>query len=145
VHGVKIPVKRLDAAIPLPTHARSGDAGVDLFARRGGRIAPGERDLVPAGIAVAIPKGYVGLIAPRSGLATRHGIGLVNAPGVLDSGFRGEIHALLVNGGDEPFQFKRGERIAQLVVVPCVQLEFDPVDELPTSQRGEGGFGSTGA
>ncbi len=141
----KILVKRLDPELPLPSHARSGDAGVDLFARDGGVLGPGERGHVPTGIAVAIPEGFVGLITPRSGLATRHGISLVNSPGVLDSGFRGEIHVVVINQGSEGFTYRRGDRIAQLVVVPFVTQELVVVDELPDSGRGDGGFGSTGS
>ncbi len=100
--------------------------------------------MVPTGIAVAIPSGHVGLVAPRSGLAARHGIGVVNAPGVIDAGFRGEIHAILVNLGSEPVELARGERIVQLVVVPVAEQEFVEVGELPDSARGSGGFGSTG-
>jgi len=118
MHAQKILVKQLDPDLPLPRHATSGDAGVDLYAREAGTIWPGERKLVPTGIAVAIPIGYVGLIAPRSGLAIKHGISLVNSPGILDSGFRGEIHAVMANSGEEAFEYGRGDRIAQLVVVP---------------------------
>ena len=100
--------------------------------------------MVPTGIAVALPNGYVGLIAPRSGLAARHGISLVNSPGILDAGYRGEIHAVLINEGDEPFEYERGERIAQLVVVPFAAQEYEVVVSLPVSDRGDGGFGSTG-
>ena len=101
--------------------------------------------MVPTGIAVAVPPGYVGLIAPRSGLAIKHGISLVNAPGILDSGYRGEIHAIVINEGDEAFDYKRGDRIAQLVVVPFAEQQFEVVAELPDSARGDGGFGSTGS
>ena len=117
---------------------------MDLYARTGGALAPGERTLVPTGISVAVPDGYVGLIAPRSGLAARHGISLVNSPGILDSGYRGEIHAVLINEGEEPFEYERGERIAQLVVVPFATQEYEVVANLPNSDRGAGGFGSTG-
>lgn len=143
--GLKILVKQLDPRLPLPRQATSGDAGVDLYAREGGTLDPGQRTMVPTGIAVAVPEGYVGLISPRSGLAVRHGISLVNAPGILDAGYRGEIHAVVINEGDEPFEYERGERIAQLVVVPFVTPEFEVVDELPTSERGDGGFGSSGS
>ena len=144
MHPTKILVQRIDADLPLPAHATAGDAGVDLFARRGGRLQPGERDMVPTGIAVAIPDGYVGLVCPRSGLAVRSGVSLVNGPGVIDSGYRGELHAVVVNLGDEPFEFARGDRIAQLVVVPFVTQELTEVSALPETQRGTGGFGSTG-
>jgi dUTP pyrophosphatase len=100
--------------------------------------------LVPTGVAVAVPSGYVGLVAPRSGLAANSGISLVNAPGILDEGYRGEIYAIVVNLGSDPFVYDRGDRIAQLVVVPFVEQELQVVDELPESTRGAGGFGSTG-
>lgn len=145
MHALKILVKQLDPDLPLPRHATGGDAGVDLYARETGTIWPGERKLVPTGIAVAVPSGYVGLIAPRSGLAIKYGISLVNSPGVLDSGYRGEIQAVMVNGGDEAFDYKRGDRIAQLVVVPYAHQQFEVVEDLPDSDRGEGGFGSTGS
>ncbi|NND03474.1 MAG: dUTP diphosphatase [Acidimicrobiia bacterium] len=145
MHALKILLKQLDPDIPLPSHATSGDAGVDLYAREAGTIWPGERKLVPTGVAVAVPSGYVGLIAPRSGLAIKHGISLVNSPGILDSGYRGEIHAVMINQGDEAFEYDRGDRIAQLVVVPFAQQHFEVVEELPESDRGEGGFGSTGS
>jgi len=141
---MKIPLVRLDPELPLPSHSHPGDAGVDLRARCAVRLEPGERGMVPTGIAVAIPSGHVGLVAPRSGLAARHGIGVVNAPGVIDAGFRGEIHAILVNLGSEPVELARGERIVQLVVVPVAEQEFVEVGELPDSARGSGGFGSTG-
>lgn len=144
MHSLKILVQQLDPDIPLPRHARPGDAGVDLYARAGGVLAPGERTLVPTGIAVALPEGHVGLIAPRSGLAARHGISLVNSPGILDAGYRGEIQAVLINEGTEPFEYERGERIAQLVVVPFATQDYEVVAELPGSDRGAGGFGSTG-
>lgn len=145
MHDVKILVKQLDAELPLPGHAKPGDAGVDLCAREPGTIWPGERKLVPTGIAVALPVGYVGLITPRSGLAIKHGISVVNSPGILDSGYRGEIQVIMLNGGEEAFEFERGDRIAQLVVVPFVEQRYEAVDELPASDRGEGGFGSTGS
>ena len=100
--------------------------------------------MVPTGLAVAIPEGHVGLVAPRSGLAVRHGIGVVNGPGVVDAGYRGEVHVLLINHSTVPFEFERGERIAQLVVVPVVEQEFEEVDVLPPTRRGDDGFGSTG-
>ncbi|NNL47030.1 MAG: dUTP diphosphatase, partial [Acidimicrobiia bacterium] len=102
------------------------------------------RQMVPTGIAVAVPDGYAGLVVPRSGLAARHGIGVVNGPGLLDAGYRGEIGVILINHGAEPFTVERGDRIAQLVVLPVVVQEFVEVDELPPSPRGDGGFGSTG-
>jgi dUTP pyrophosphatase len=141
---MKIPVLRLDPALPIPVAAHTGDAGVDLCARTDVTLAPGERSLVPTGLAVAIPDGYVGLVTPRSGLAVRHGIGVVNAPGVIDSGYRGEIQVILVNHGQQPVTLGRGDRIAQLVVVAHGAPEMTEVDTLPGSERGEGGFGSSG-
>ncbi len=128
----------------MPTRAHPGDAGVDLRARSGGSLEPGERCLVPTGIAVAIPSGYAGLVVPRSGLAVRHGIGVVNAPGLIDAGYRGEVGVVLVNHGDVLFTFERGDRIAQLVVVPVWSGDPVEVDELPSTPRAGGGFGSTG-
>jgi dUTP pyrophosphatase len=142
---MKIPVVRLDPDLPLPEHARPGDAGVDLRAREAGSIAPGERKLVPTGVAVAIPEGFVGLVAPRSGLAIRHGISVVNGPGVVDSGYRGEVAVIVVNLGQADFSWERGDRIGQLLVVPHVEFEPDEVAELDASDRGAGGFGSTGS
>ena len=107
-------------------------------------LEPGERRRIPTGIAVAIPDGYAGLVTPRSGLAARHGIGVVNGPGLVDSGYRGEILVILVNHGTEPVSLVRGDRIAQLVVIPVAVQEYFEVDELPSSGRGSGGFGSTG-
>ena len=141
---MKIPVMRLDPDLPLPASAHAGDAGVDLHTRREVTLTPGERSLVATGVAVAVPDGYVGLVAPRSGLAARHGIGVVNAPGVIDSGYRGEIQVILVNHGQEPVTLRRGDRIAQLVVVAHGAPEMMEVDALPGSERGEGGFGSSG-
>jgi dUTP pyrophosphatase len=142
---VRIDLKRLDPDLPAPRHAHPGDGGVDLYAREGVHLDPGERAMVPTGIAVAIPDGYAGLVTPRSGLAARHGIGVVNGPGLVDSGYRGEIKVVLVNHGTEPVRLERGERIAQLVVVPVAVQEYGEVDELPPSRRGAGGFGSTGS
>jgi dUTP pyrophosphatase len=145
MHTQKILVKQLDPDLPLPSHARPGDAGVDLYASEGGELAPGQRAMVPTGIAVAVPEGHVGLIAPRSGLAVRHGISLVNSPGILDAGYRGEIHVVMINQATEPFSFERGDRIAQLIVVPFATQHYVVVDELPSTERGSGGFGSTGS
>ena len=142
---MQIPLKRLDEGLPVPAHAHPGDGGVDLRAAAGIRLEPGERAIVPTGLAVAIPEGHAGLIVPRSGLAARHGIGVVNGPGLIDSGFRGEIGVILVNHGSAPVDIGRGDRIAQMVVVPVAVQEFVEVAELPPSERGVGGFGSTGA
>jgi len=141
---VAIPLRRLDSGLPLPGYAHPGDAGVDLRARHRVVLEPGDRAVVPTGIAVSIPEGFAGLVAPRSGLAARQGIGVVNAPGVVDSGYRGEIQVVLINHGSDPVTLERGDRIAQLVVVPAVVAGFVEVAELPPSSRGEGGFGSTG-
>ncbi len=137
-------VKRLDRDLPMPEHAHPGDAGVDLRTTEQVELAPGERHLVPTGLAVAIPVGWAGLVVPRSGLAIRHGIGVVNGPGLIDAGYRGEIKVVLVNHGDEPVAFDRGDRVAQLVVVPAAGQDLVEVDELPGTVRGAGGFGSTG-
>lgn len=145
VHKVRIPLQRLDDELPIPAHARPGDGGVDLHARDDVVLGPGERSVVPTGVAVAIPDGYAGLVTPRSGLAARHGISIVNGPGLVDAGYRGEIKIVLVNLSDEEFPIARGERIAQLVVVPVAAQEFVVVDELPVTTRGSGGFGSTGS
>ena len=136
---------RRDAGLPLPVHARPGDAGLDLSACERVELAPGERAVVGTGLAVAIPEGYAGFVQPRSGLADRHGITIVNAPGLIDSGYRGELKVLLINHGAEPVELARGERIAQLVVQPVADVKLVEVDRLPESERGMGGFGSTGA
>ncbi|MGB5169128.1 MAG: dUTP diphosphatase [Acidimicrobiia bacterium] len=142
---MKIPLKRIDDGLPIPAHAHPGDGGVDLYARDAAELAPGEREVVATGIAVAIPDGYAGFVTPRSGLAARHGISVVNGPGLVDAGYRGEIKVILVNLSQEIFVIERGDRIAQLVVVPIVVQEFVGVDELPVTTRGSGGFGSTGS
>jgi dUTP pyrophosphatase len=142
---MKIPVLRLDTHLPLPEHAHPGDGGIDLRSAEDVKIQPGERALVPTGVAVAIPDGYVGLVVPRSGLAVSHGITVLNGPGLVDSGYRGELKVALINLGGAPHLIERGERIAQLVVVAVETLELVPVHALPTSDRGEGGFGSTGS
>lgn len=141
---MEIPLTRLDFALPIPKHHHPGDAGVDLYAREPAKLGPEEWKMVPTGVAVAIPEGYVGLVSPRSGLAARHGIGVANGPGVVDSGYRGELTVILINHGREPVAIERGERIAQLVVVPVESVKFIEVDRLPDSVRGDGGFGSTG-
>lgn len=138
-------VTRLDPGLPLPAYEHPGDAGLDLRSRDDVSLAPGERALVPTGIAIALPAGLVGLVCPRSGLAIRHGIGLVNAPGVIDAGYRGEISVILVNHDREStVTIRRGDRIAQLLIQPVEAAELVEVEELPGSHRGEGGFGSTG-
>ena len=142
--GPVVLVRRLDPGLPLPGRAHPGDAGVDLYAAEAVALAPGERATVGTGVAVAIPEGYAGLVAPRSGLAQRHGLSIVNAPGVVDAGYRGEIRVILVNHGSEVVTLARGDRVAQLLVVPVAGGDLLEVEELPSSERGEGGFGSTG-
>jgi dUTP pyrophosphatase len=140
-----IQITRLDAGVPLPSYAHPGDAGADLTTTVDVRLEPGERALVPTGIALALPEGYVGLVHPRSGLAARFGLSIVNAPGTVDAGYRGEIKVLLVNlDPSAPLQLRRGDRIAQLVVQRYEQARFVEVDRLPGSVRGAGGYGSTG-
>ena len=141
---MKIPLLKLDPNLPTPSHSHPGDGGVDLYARADILLEPGAREMVPTGVAVAIPEGFAGFVTPRSGLAGEHGIGIVNSPGLVDSGYRGELTVLLVNHGDSEVKVLRGDRIGQLVVVPVAQQEFQVVDQLPPSARGEGGFGSTG-
>lgn len=142
---VEILLRRLDPALPAPSYAHPGDAGADLRTTVDVHLGPGERALVPTGIGIALPEGYVALVHPRSGLAARHGLSIVNTPGTVDAGYRGEIQVLLVN--TDPHQavsLHRGDRIAQLVVQRVEQAVFVEVDDLPTSVRGEGGYGSTG-
>jgi len=142
---IRIEVQRLDPGLPLPSYAREGDAGLDLHAAETVTLAPGARAAVGTGIAVAIPPGYAGFVLPRSGLALRHGLGLVNAPGLIDAGYRGEIRVLLVNHDREAsVTLTRGDRIAQLVVQRVETVELLEVRGLPPSARGDGGFGSTG-
>ena len=143
--GVRVPVRQVDAALPLPAYAREDDAGLDLYAAETVTLAPGARALVPTGIALAIPPGFAGLVLPRSGLALRHGVTLLNTPGLIDAGYRGEVKALLINHGAEPVTLSRGERIAQLVVQRVEHVVLTPVAELAPSARGAGGFGSTGS
>ena len=128
-----------------PTHANPSDAGADLYASETVTLAPGQRALVGTGTAIALPERTVGLVAPRSGLAAKHGITIVNAPGVIDSGYRGEVKVSLLNtDASETYVVNAGDRIAQLLVVPIPAVEFVPVEELPDGERGEAGFGSTG-
>jgi dUTP pyrophosphatase len=130
--------------LELPRHQTEGAAGMDLRADEPVELAPGERRLVPTGIAVAIPPGFEGQIRPRSGLALKHGLGIPNAPGTVDSDYRGEVGVILLNWGREPVRLARGERIAQLVIAPVTRAALQEVTELPGSDRGGGGFGSTG-
>jgi dUTP pyrophosphatase len=136
---------RLDRDLPLPSYAHPGDAGADLMTTVDVTIAPGERALVPTGVAVALPEGYVALVHPRSGLAARHGLSIVNTPGTIDAGYRGEIKVLLVNHDPaDAVALRRGDRIAQLVFQRFERAVFTEVDALPESVRGAGGYGSTG-
>ncbi len=138
-------IKRLAPDLPLPRYAHAGDAGMDLYAAEDAVIAPGERTLIPTGIAVAIPEGFAGFVQPRSGLAIKHGLSLVNTPGLIDSHYRGEIKVIAINlDPREPFEIKRGDKIAQFVIQPVTYAELVEVDELDATVRGEGGFGSTG-
>ncbi|WP_436700861.1 dUTP diphosphatase [Nocardioides sp. BYT-33-1] len=140
-----IAVQQLDPGLPLPAYAHPGDAGADLVTGVDVDLAPGERALVPTGIAVALPEGYVALVHPRSGLAARHGLSIVNTPGTVDAGYRGEIKVLLINHDPvEAITLRRGDRIAQLVVQRVERARFEPVTALPESVRGSGGYGSTG-
>ncbi len=140
-----MPVVRLDPDLPLPAYAHPGDAGADLVTAVDVSLQPGERALVPTGIAMAVPEGYVALVHPRSGLAARHGLSIVNAPGTIDAGYRGEVSVLLVNlDPSEPIELRRGDRIAQLVFQRVEQAGFVEVEVLPESVRGVGGYGSTG-
>lgn len=142
---VDVLITRLDPDLPLPAYEHPGDAGLDLRARADVSLAPGARALVPTGIAIALPAGHVALVCPRSGLALRHGIGLVNAPGVIDAGYRGEIAVILVNHDlQDTVQLRRGDRIAQLLVQRVETARLVEVTGLPGSHRGMGGFGSTG-
>lgn len=142
---VQVLVHRLDPELPLPAYAHPGDAGLDLLAREDVTLAPGGRAAVPTGVALALPAGYVGLVHPRSGLARKHGITVLNAPGTVDAGYRGEIQVILVNtDAAQTVTLRRGDRVAQLVVQAVAQAELIEVGSLPGSDRGEGGFGSTG-
>lgn len=140
-----VPLLRVDRELPVPAYAHPGDAGADLCAATAVRLAPGERALVPTGVAIALPEGYAAFVHPRSGLAARHGVSIVNAPGTVDAGYRGEIKVLLVNlDRTEPVALERGDRIAQLVVQRVERVRFVDVPELDESARGAGGYGSTG-
>jgi dUTP pyrophosphatase len=143
--GLRVLLRRLDPDLPVPATAHPDDAGVDLHARIDLVLAPGERRLVPTGIALALPQGYAAFTHPRSGLAHRHGVSIVNAPGTVDAGYRGEVMVNLVNlDPSEPVSVRRGDRIAQLVVQRVERVEFEEVDSLPDSARGETGHGASG-
>lgn len=142
---MRLEIKRLDTDLPLPAYAHEGDAGLDLFAAQSVTLQPFERTLVPTGIAVAIPKGYAGFVQPRSGLAIKRGLSLVNTPGLIDSHYRGEIKVIAINlDPDTPITLDRGDKLAQLVVQPVVSADLVEVAQLDQTVRGEGGFGSTG-
>lgn len=142
---IEIQIKLLDEGLPMPRYQHEGDAGLDLPSRVDYVLEPGERAMIPTGIAVAIPRGYAGFVLPRSGLASRHGIALVNSPGLVDSGYRGEMAIIMINTDKrEAFHIKRGDRIAQLVIQKVIEATTVQVTELDATSRGAGGFGSTG-
>lgn len=142
---VEVLIRRIDPGLPVPGRAHPGDAGVDLHAAADVDLAPGERAVVPTGIAIALPDGYAAFVHPRSGLAARHGVTLVNAPGTIDAGYRGEIAVTMINTDQRAaVRFRRGDRIAQLVIQRVEHAVFREVSSLPGSARGDGGFGSTG-
>jgi dUTP pyrophosphatase len=142
---MKVLITKLDPELPTPSYAKPGDAGADVYSRIDCEIKPGERSLIPTGIAIAMPDGYAAFAHPRSGLAIKYGVGIVNAPGTIDSGYRGELQMILINHDPkESFVVNRGDRIAQLVFQKVERAEFVEVVELPGSNRGSGGFGSTG-
>jgi dUTP pyrophosphatase len=142
---IELRIKLLDDELPMPRYQHEGDAGLDLPSRVDLVIEPGERAMVPTGIAVAIPQGYAGFVLPRSGLASRHGIALVNSPGLVDAGYRGEMAIVMINTDKrEAFHIKRGDRIAQLVIQRVEDVASIRVDDLDETSRGAGGFGSTG-
>lgn len=138
-------IHRLDPELPLPSYAHPGDAGLDLYTRADAVLQPGERAMLPTGVAIALPDGYAAFVHPRSGLAAKRGVGVVNGPGTIDAGYRGEIHVVLINlDPREAVEFHRGDRIAQLVVQEVPKVRLVEVAELPGSARDVGGFGSTG-
>lgn len=142
---VDVLITRLDAELPMPAYEHPGDAGLDLRAAAATTLPPGTRALVPTGIAIALPHGYAAFVLPRSGLALRSGLGIVNTPGTIDAGYRGEIGVICINHDQHtPIEIRRGDRIAQLVVMPVPAVSLVEVSALPGSHRGDGGFGSTG-
>ena len=142
---VRIPIKKLSDNAKVPQYAYAGDAGVDLCATQALELKPGQRALVPTSIAIALPEGYAGFVMPRSGLAVKHGISIVNTPGLIDSNYRGELKVCLINlDQTNSFNINVGDRIAQLVVMPTTHINFKQVDALDSTQRGSGGFGSSG-
>ena len=145
MNPVNVHIKLLDPELPAPAYAKPGDAGADLRSRIDFELEPGERALVPTGVAIALPEGYVGLVQPRSGLATKNGITIVNAPGTVDSGYRGELMVTLLNTDKtKSFHVQRGDRIAQLIIQKYEHATFTVVDELDQTERGSSGFGSSG-
>lgn len=144
-HDLDVQIVRLDPDLPPPSYAHPGDAGADLVTTVEVTLQPGERAMVPTGIALALPDGYVALVHPRSGLAARHGLSIVNTPGTIDAGYRGEVKVMLINHDPvTPVELRRGDRIAQLVVQRFERARFVEVEQLPASVRGDGGYGSTG-
>ena len=142
---MKVLIKRLDPALPLPSYAKPGDAGADIYSRIDVELNPGERKLIPTGIAIALPPGFAAFVHPRSGRAIKEGLGMVNAPGTVDAAYRGELQVILINHDSQnSISIKRGERIAQLVIQKVEHAEFIELEELPGSPRGASGFGSTG-
>ncbi|MEU8357584.1 dUTP diphosphatase [Nonomuraea sp. NPDC048882] len=142
---VEVLIQRLDPGLPPPSYAHPGDAGADLCSAEDVELMPGERAVVGTGVAIALPEGYAAFVHPRSGLAARHGVTLVNAPGTVDAGYRGEIKVTVINtDAKEPFSLRRGDRVAQLVIQRVAHAAFTETERLPPSARGTGGFGSTG-
>jgi dUTP pyrophosphatase len=145
VTTIEVLLQQLDPGLELPSYAHPGDAGADLYSRESFELQPGERRLVGTGVAIALPAGYAAFVHPRSGLAAQHGVSIVNTPGTVDAGYRGEIRVCMLNTDlEQPVRFSRGDRIAQLVIQPVSTASFVPVRELPASARGSGGHGSTG-
>ena len=144
LRNMNVSLLKLDKELPTPKRAHPDDAGLDLHARYPAELDPGQRLTVDTGIALAIPPGYAGLVVPRSGIAARNGIGVVNGPGLIDAGYRGEIRVVLINLGEQRVTIARGDRIAQLLIVPIAIPRIEIVEGLETTERGRGGFGSTG-
>lgn len=144
-YDIQVKIKRLDQELPLPRYTNPGDAGLDLYSAVDVVIEPMRRVMIPTGVAIALPEGYAGFVQPRSGLAAKKGLSIVNTPGLVDSGYRGELKVIAINtDADEPIAIARGERVAQLVVQRVPAVELVEVDELDATERGEAGFGSTG-
>lgn len=142
---LQVLITRLDPSVPMPSYAKPGDAGADLATRVDITLQPGERALVPTGISIALPNGYAAFVHPRSGLAIKHGVSMVNTPGTVDAAFRGELQVILINHDrTEPISFKKGDRVAQLVIQKVERANFVEVRSLPGTERGNGGFGSSG-